>query len=116
MAEGLKRGDLVIVSAPGEYGKPRPAVVVQADFRRPIESYVVCSVTSDLVRYGPVRPTIYPSDHNGLRLTSQVMTDKIMAVHIKRIGRRIGNISTADMEAIDRALAIVLGLQNRSRA
>jgi mRNA interferase MazF len=31
MAEILKRGDIVVVAAPGDYGKPRPAVVVQAD-------------------------------------------------------------------------------------
>ncbi|MGA9549823.1 MAG: type II toxin-antitoxin system PemK/MazF family toxin, partial [Rhodomicrobium sp.] len=27
----MKRGDIVIVSAPGDYGKPRPAVVIQSD-------------------------------------------------------------------------------------
>jgi hypothetical protein len=27
----IKRGDVVICAAPGDYGKPRPAVVVQSD-------------------------------------------------------------------------------------
>ena len=27
----MKRGDVVIVSAPGDFGKPRPAVVIQSD-------------------------------------------------------------------------------------
>ena len=27
----MRRGDIVVVAAPGDYGKPRPAVVVQAD-------------------------------------------------------------------------------------
>ncbi|EQD75369.1 transcriptional modulator of MazE/toxin, MazF, partial [mine drainage metagenome] len=27
----MKRGDVVTVVAPGDYGKPRPALVVQSD-------------------------------------------------------------------------------------
>ena len=27
----MSRGDVVIVAAPGDYGKPRPAVIVQSD-------------------------------------------------------------------------------------
>jgi mRNA interferase MazF len=31
----MKRGDVVIVAATGDYGKPRPAVIVQTDaFRK----------------------------------------------------------------------------------
>jgi hypothetical protein len=28
----MRRGDLVVVSLPGDYGKPRPALVVQCDW------------------------------------------------------------------------------------
>ena len=108
----MKRGDILIVSAPGEYGKPRPSVVVQQDFREVIESVIVCPLTSDLVPPGPARPTIQPSLENGLREVSQVMTDKIMAVHLKRAGQRIGSMSASDMEIIDGALGIVLGLSS----
>ena len=31
MASAVKRGDIVTVSAPRDYGKPRPAVVIQSD-------------------------------------------------------------------------------------
>ncbi len=27
----MQRGDIVTVAAPGDYGKPRPAVVIQGD-------------------------------------------------------------------------------------
>ena len=29
--EGVRRGDLVTVATSGDYGKPRPALIVQAD-------------------------------------------------------------------------------------
>ncbi len=46
MAANVKRGDIVTVSAPGDYGKPRPAVVVQSDALSAAESVFVALVTS----------------------------------------------------------------------
>ena len=37
----MKRGDIVIVSAAGDYGKPRPAVVIQSDRLRSMDSVLV---------------------------------------------------------------------------
>jgi mRNA-degrading endonuclease toxin of MazEF toxin-antitoxin module len=44
----MRRGDVVTVAAAGDYGKPRPAVIVQTD-ALPVEhkSLVVCQMTSD---------------------------------------------------------------------
>ena len=110
MAEGLKRGDILIVSAPGDYGKPRPAIVVQHNLSAPLESVIVCPLSSDLVPSRHVRPTIQPSDGNGLRHVSQVMVDKINSVHIRRTREKIGELSASEVEALNHALAIVLGL------
>ena len=45
----MKRGDVVICAAPAEYGKPRPAVVVQSGlFNGTHSSVVVCLITSHL--------------------------------------------------------------------
>jgi hypothetical protein len=59
-----RRGDLVIVSAPGDYGKPRPAVVVQSD-RLPLDSVLVALITTAIVeaplyrrRSRPLKPTV----------------------------------------------------------
>jgi len=110
LAAGLKRGDVIIVSAPGEYGKPRPAVIVQRDLTEPLESVVVCPLSSDLIVSRHVRPTIQPSSVNGLRAVSQVMADKIMAIQVRRTRGKIGDLAASDMEAVDSALAIMLGL------
>jgi mRNA-degrading endonuclease toxin of MazEF toxin-antitoxin module len=44
----VKRGDVVTVAAAGDYGKPRPAVIVQTG-ALPAEhaSVIVCQITSD---------------------------------------------------------------------
>ena len=46
----MRRGDVVTVAARGDYGKPRPAVIVQTDaFPESHASVVVCQMTSELV-------------------------------------------------------------------
>jgi mRNA interferase MazF len=45
----MKRGDVGIVAATGEDGKPGPAVVVQTDaFPEPHASVVICQMTSGI--------------------------------------------------------------------
>jgi mRNA interferase MazF len=71
---------------------------------------VVCPLTTDLLPSKHVRPTIYPSIDNGLRATSQVMVDKVIAIHIRRTRDRVGRLLPAEMERVEYALAVVLGL------
>jgi mRNA interferase MazF len=83
----MKRGDVVIVAAAGDYGKPRPAVVVQTDaFPETHPSIVICQMTSDVVDAPDFRVTIEPNEKNGLRIRSQVMADKPVTVRRERIG------------------------------
>jgi mRNA interferase MazF len=107
----MRRGDVVTVAATGDYGKPRPAVVVQTDaFPESHASVVVCQLTSELVDAPDFRVTIDPGPENGLRLASQVMADKPVTVRRERIGRKIGRLGSQDMARLSAALAFVLGL------
>ncbi len=107
----MRRGDLVSVAATGDYGKPRPAVIVQTDaFPESHASVVVCQLTSELADAPDFRITISPSPENGLRLTSQVMADKPVTIRRERIGRQIGHLDSQDMVRLSAALAFVLGL------
>src|SRR5262249_62352324 len=64
----MRRGDVVTVAAAGDYGKPRPAVIVQSDaFPENHASVVVCQMTSDIVDAPDFRVTIDPSEGNRLR-------------------------------------------------
>jgi mRNA interferase MazF len=105
------RGDVVLVAAPGDYGKPRPAVIVQTDaFPESHASVVICRMTFALVEAPAFRVTIEPGPETGLRARSQVMTDKPVTVRRERIGRRIGRLAAADIARLNAALAFVMGL------
>ena len=107
----MRRGDLVTVAAAGDYGKPRPAVVVQSDaFPDSHASVVVCQLTSDLADAPDFRVTIEPKPENGLRQTSQVMADKPVTIRRERVGQKIGRLGDQDMARLGIALAFVFGL------
>jgi len=107
----MRRGDLITVAAAGDYGKPRPAVIVQTDaFPQNHASVVICQLTSELSDAPDFRVTIEPEPENGLRLKSQVMADKPVTIRRERIGRKIGRLGSQDMARLGIALAFVLGL------
>jgi mRNA interferase MazF len=107
----MRRGDVVTVAAAGDYGKSRPAVIVQTDaFPASHASVVVCQLTSDLVNAPDFRVTIESTPENGLRRTSQVMVDKPVTVRRERVGRTIGRLGSQDMTRLGIALAFVFGL------
>ena len=107
----MRRGDVVIVAAAGDYGKPRPAVIVQTDaFPETHASVVICQMTSSIVDAPDFRVTIEASEGNGLRARSQVMADKPVTIRRERVDRRIGSLEVRDMARLNIALAFVIGL------
>jgi mRNA interferase MazF len=107
----VKRGDVVLCAARGDYGKPRPAVVVQSDLFNPTHASVtLCPLTGDLKEAGLVRLKIKPASSNGLKKVSQVMVDKINTLAEKRIGKVIGRVSDSEMKDVDAALKLWLAL------
>jgi mRNA interferase MazF len=107
----MKRGDVVIVVASGDDGKPRPAVVVQTDaFPETFPSVVICQMTCDVADAPDFRVTIEPNEKNGLRIRSQIMADKPVTVRRERIGQLIGRLTDAEIGRLNIALAFVMGL------
>ena len=106
----MRRGDLITVATPGDYGKPRPALVVQADAFEPIPSVTVLPLTSELREAPLIRVTLQPSEANGLRSTSQVMVDKAITIPRSRAGAIIGRVPADAMQTVDLALRRFLGL------
>jgi mRNA interferase MazF len=106
---GITRGDVVVSSSPGAFGKPRPALVVQSDLFNPTHaSIVICPITSHLVDAPLFRLSISPSPENGLKAESQIMVDKITAVKREHIAKKIGKINEAEGSSVDRALSMWL--------
>ena len=110
LEHALKRGDVVTAALPGDYGKPRPAVVVQADRIAGLASVLLCPCTSEVDRGDGFRVAVTPTSMNGLRVPSQIMVEKVTAVARTRCGPIIGDIEPDVLDQVDASLAFVLGL------
>lgn len=107
----MKRGAIVLVVVPGDFGKPRPAVVVQADrLLDGAPSLSLCPLTSELRDAPAFRIDLAPRRSNGLKKRSQVMIDKIQSVSRERVRESVGRVSDAEMAQVDSALRFWLGL------
>jgi mRNA interferase MazF len=107
----LKRGDVVTVAMQGDYGKPRPAIVVQSDlFNATHASVTVAPVTTTIVDAPLFRILVEPSSDNGLQSISQVMIDKLVTVRRDKVGKRIGVIDDETLQRMTRSLALWLSI------
>jgi len=106
----MKRGDLVTVALQGDHGKPRPAMVVQSDHFAEVATVTVLLLSSTLVDAPLIRIAVEPSADNGLQAPSQIMVDKAMTVRRERIGEPIGTLDEATVLAVNRSLALFMGL------
>jgi len=112
---GVKRGDVVTISAPGDFGKPRPAVIVQTDhLNADHASIIVCPLTSHVVDAPLLRITVEPAPENGLARPSQIMADKLLTLRREKVGSRIGHLDAGIMERLERSLLFVLGFARKN--
>ena len=106
----MKRGTLLTAVFSSEFGKPRPALVVQADPFGELGTVVLCPLTSDLTGGGPLRVQIEPDEMNGLRQPSLVMIDKVAALSIGKTREIIGQITDDQLSLVGSRLALLLAL------
>jgi mRNA interferase MazF len=108
----IRRGDIVTVAAPGDFGKPRPAVVIQADELTQAGSTgtILALITSTLRDAPLIRLTIAADEISGLQKTSQIQTNRIVSVRTERIGQRIGQLTKEQVRDLDRLLSLAIGL------
>ncbi|MFG1404225.1 type II toxin-antitoxin system PemK/MazF family toxin [Xanthobacter sediminis] len=106
----MRRGDLVTVAASGDFGKPRPALVIQADHFDQTGSVTVVLVTSMPVDAPLIRLSVAPEAQTGLPRPSQVMIDKTISVRRDKVGPVFGHLDGGTMLAVSRLLAVFLGI------
>lgn len=106
----MQRGDLVTVAVQGDYGKPRPALVIQSDAFSTHSSVTILPITSSIVDAPLLRVTLEPQATNGLKRRSQVMVDKILTTKKEKLGPPFGKIDQNRLIEIERCLAIFLGI------
>ena len=109
----IERGNIVICALSGDYGKPRPAVVIQSDLFNPTHSSItLCPITSHLIDAPLFRISLTPSDLTGITLTSQIMIDKVTTIKSEKITKKIGKISSEEMVKLNDALKLWLSLNS----
>jgi mRNA interferase MazF len=107
----VRRGDVVAVALPGDFGKPRPALVIQSDlFNATHPTFTLLPLTSEIRSAPQFRITVEPSAANGLSVVSQIMIDKLMTVRRTKVHEPFGRMDDTTMLRVGRALAIWIGL------
>lgn len=106
----MKRGDLVTIAVSGDYGKPRPALIIQADMFLPLPSVTVLQLTSHIHEEHLTRIRVEPSTTNNLRGPSQIIIDRAMTVPRTKVGQVFGYLDLETMTGVNKALMRFLGL------
>jgi mRNA interferase MazF len=107
----MRRGDIVTVAAPGDDGKPRPAVVMQGDvLNRDARSTLEASMTGHLRETPLLRLTVEPTGDNGPRVLSQAQVNRLPNLPSNQVGSPIGRLSDRENVELNRLLALVTGL------
>ncbi|HLZ78470.1 MAG TPA: type II toxin-antitoxin system PemK/MazF family toxin, partial [Sphingomonas sp.] len=63
----MRRGDIVTIALPGDFGKPRPALVIQSDQFDQTGTCTVLLISGTLVDAPLIRTTVEPTPANGLK-------------------------------------------------
>jgi mRNA interferase MazF len=110
----MRRGSVAVIAQKGVYkGKPRPAVIIQAEALLPTHpSILVCLVTgAEEGRPGAFyRIPVEPTSSNGLEKPSVIMADKIETIRRENVGQIIGYLDEATLGKLDTALLLFQGL------
>lgn len=106
----MRRGAIITVALQGDYGKPRPAIVVQSDWIDETETVLVCPLTTT-IRHAPLfRLDVPDGEAVGLRAPSQIMVEKVIAVRRDKCGPPIGQADAATMAVLGRMLTLLIGV------
>jgi mRNA interferase MazF len=106
----MKRAEVWWVSFPSSTGggiqKERPAIIVSNDIaNRLLNRVQVVPLTSSIDRLYPSEA--YVTVNN---VQHKALADQIATISKKRITNQMGRISQADMQAVERAIRVQLGL------
>lgn len=107
----MRRGDVVIVSLPGDLGKPRPAVVVQANVLTDnLRTVLLCPISSFSSEPNLFRVAVESTLENGLRLPSEIMVEKLQAANRSKIDKVVGRLDDQTLRKLARSLLFTLSL------
>lgn len=106
----MRRGDIITIALTGDYGKPRPGLIVQSDLFAETGSITILPLTSHLVDAPLIRLLIEPTKTNGLSKPSHIMVDKLYTVSREKVGKILGHVDAKTLLEVERALAVFIGI------
>ena len=106
----MKRGDIVTIALTGDYGKPKPALIIQSDIFLDTGSVTILPLTSHLIDAPIIRISVEPTEDNGLAKTSHIMIDKLYTTPREKIGSVLGHIDSKIMLEVERSLTVFIGI------
>jgi mRNA interferase MazF len=113
-----KRGEIWWIdrhpSRGSEQRGKRPSLIVQSDFANDNPRYrltITASLTTRERSEVMTRVRIDPTQENGLERTSYVMCEQILTIDRDRLKQKIGTITTDELDQVDEALLIALGIE-----
>lgn len=116
------RGDIWLVDwSPSRGSEPsgmRPALVVQTDAANRNTRYpnVIVAAISTKGKDVPFHVLLAPEGSNGLSENSWCKCEQILTISKDRLIRRLGRIEDRQMQRIEKALRLVLGLNSSCRS
>ena len=113
----MKTGELYWVNlAPtmgDEIRKTRPVIVLNGGHEKHLRLAIVVPITSWSLYWeeNPFFVILNPNAVNGLQKKSAVDCFQVRALSHKRFVNRIGNVTTAEIDAIKKAIALILDIE-----
>ena len=109
-----KRGEVYYVNFDPTVGveikKSRPALIIQNDVgNMHSQATIVAAITSTNREIFPYE-VFLKSGEGGLQKDSIVLLNQIRTIDKKRLGKRLGTISSESIKKVDKAIEISLGL------
>ncbi len=106
----MKRGDIVSIALSGDYGKPRPALIIQSDLFSETGSVTILPLTSHLVDAPIIRILVEPTTDNGIIKASHIMIDKLYTTSRDKVSAILGHLDSKIMLEVERSLAVFVGI------
>jgi len=106
----INRGEIWSVAWTGFAGKPRPALVIQAEEYRLTETDILALITTTENEASALRLPIKADESNGLQKDSFICLDKLMAIPLANLGKCYGKVSDEIMREINSRLIKILGI------
>jgi mRNA interferase MazF len=106
----MKRGEFVTIALPGDFGKPRPALVIQSDLFDETSTVTLLLLTTSIVDLPTLRVIVDPDASNGLSVRSQIQIDKVFTAMRAKVGVTFGRIRADLLAEVERRLALFMGI------